>query len=507
MAAYSAQSPGLAYTTSRISPLYADFPIWGTDPNDDWWRESTILINRCWHLFRNDPWTQALVQTIVQGILGPSGLTPHSLYQQDPDGDATDADVALRKKINTSLRSAYKDKRFDAVGVLNRRDLSACLLTSKIVAGDGIAIRQWKPSRPGRQYQSTCWRVIDSMRISNPNFTFNNANLFEGFALDDDGVQIGMWIQRRNPYSIVTPDWSWDYIKIFAEDGSRNVIHLKAHGRPDQLRGIGELVPVMAILKHLSGVTEAFVVAKRLQASMGLIVEHPDPATAAANDINGALLAGNTKIMPGKVYYCLPGTKVTPLNFTFQGDDYRMFSDACLEAVCAAFHIPPQVVKCALTEANLAASRAALAQFYRTMHCGQDQVICDAEQPMAESVILEDQARGRLPGLNSGDEEFFHLHYTRPARPFPDPVKEATAAQIWVGLGKSPTTIFNEQGLELQAEIRQTHQDMAFYEDQEVPWPSAPAAGPGQGSPDMAGAPGKTDGVDVPANEPVEATK
>lgn len=495
-------SPGLAYTGSRNSPLYADWPLYGTDPLDDYWREAATIVNRSWHLWRNNPYARALAETLIGGVIGASGLTPRSLYQEDEIPTTTDAERATRRSINSSLRRAYSGYRFDAVGQLSRREMSVVMLTSCIVAGDAFAIRLWQPDRPGRQYQGTCWRIVDSQRVSNVGWGSNNDDQYEGLKLDSNGVPIGIWIQRRNPFAVQYQNFAWDYVPMFAADGTRNVVHLKAPGRADQLRGMGWFAPVMALVQQLGGVTDAYVVAKRLQASMGLIYEMDDTVAGMSNERNGALLSTNAKIVPGMMKGIRRGDKIYPLNWNFQGGDHQQFADTLLRSVCAAFALPIELVQCRLAGANLASARAALMAAYRTFHGAQEMMIGHVEQPWAESVIVEDMARGRIKASNTDLDAVFALHFSRPAKQFPDPVREATGGTIWAGgLGKSPTTILAEQGLEFEQEVLQSSQDRAFAKAQGVPLVTGapPVPGGGMVPGNDGGNPDSIDGQDVPA--------
>jgi lambda family phage portal protein len=497
-------SPGLAWEGTRSSPLYADWPLYGTDPNDDFWREGATIVNRSWHLYRNNPYARAMVECLLAGVLGASGLVPRSLYQADASPSTSEAERAARRAINLSLKRAYTGTRFDAVGQLAKRDMSFVALASCVVAGDAFAIRQWKPNRPGRQYQATCWRLVDSTRVSNKGWSNNNDTQYEGLQLDADGVPIGVWIQRRNPYAVQRPEYEWDYVPMYAADGSRNVVHIKAPGRADQLRGVGWFAPIMALVKQLGGVTDAYVVAKRLQASMGLIVEVDDAAAAASGDRNGAMLTNTQKIVPGMVKYVRAGTKITPLNWQFQGTDHSAFADSLLRSVSAAWGLPFELVQCRLSDANLAAARAALMAAYRTFHGVQELMIAHIEQPWAESVISEDIARGRLDLQGADLDALYALAYSRPSKQFPDPVREATAGKLWADQGKSPTTTLAEQGLDFEQEVLQSHQDREFASAHGVPLNTS-TSGPGAPAGNDGGATESIDGQKQPGQTPPAA--
>lgn len=486
-------SPGFAYPASRVTPNTLDWPVIGTDANDDYWREAESIANRSWHLWRTNPYMRAMMTAVDEGVLGATGLVARSIFRTDAGLElaATDPDQQLilddirgkRVAIEQSLRSAYTGTRFDAMGQQTRKQMSSTMLLCCYIAGNAFAIRQWKPNRAGRQYQATCWRVIDPSRVSNPNFGTNSATLFEGFELDADGVPVAIWVQRRNPYAVQVVDYTWDRVQIFADDGTRNVVHLRTPGRADEIRGVSMVASVMGLLNQLGNVTDAYVVAKRIQACIGIIRESSDQVAAAAASKNGSTTTGASKLYPGIIMDVPAGTKVTALNWNFQGNDHSQFQDSLLQAVCAAWGLPMEFVQHRLTKTALASARAALMQAYRTFHAIQEMVICHVEQPWAESVIAEDLARGRLNVGTSDLDAILSFRFNRPAKSFPDPVREATGAKMMIDLGKSPSAVFAEQGLDHEMEVLQNAQDRAFMAAHNVPLntgtgPAPAAAGP-----------------------------
>jgi capsid protein len=208
--------------------------------------------------------------------------------------------------------------------------------------------------------------------------------------LGDNGEPIAIYVQKTHPnLTRIAPIIKWERIPIFAPDGQRNVCHACRRHRPDQYRGVGMAAPVILYLRMLSMATEAHVIAKRMQASYGLLIQTLDPVAAARADKNGAALGSsrNAGIKPGKYYYH-NHQKVEPLNFNYQGTDFEMFRNPIIEAITAADGLPFEMVLKRLTKTNLAASRAALMTAYATARAHQNKQYNDFEAHVYESVIL-----------------------------------------------------------------------------------------------------------------------
>jgi capsid protein len=155
-----------------------------------------------------------------------------------------------------------------------------------------------------------------------------------------------------------------------------------------------------------------------------------------------------------------------------------------------------------LTKTALASARAALMQAYRTFHVAQELCISQCEQPWAESVITEDIARGRLAVGTDDLDAIFSLRFNRPSKQFPDPVREVTAAKLWIDLGKSPSAVFAEQGLDHEMEVLQNAQDRAFMAAHNVPLNTG--TGPAQGGDTNNGQDATIDGQDAQTNDPAD---
>lgn len=464
-------SPGFAYPASRVSASTLDWPVTGTEVNDDWWRENTSIANRSWHLWRNNAYAVALINTLCEYALGADGLTPRSVYATDADRlrvgkvdiNATDAlqDTRVaRMHIDRALMRAFAGKNFDASGQLSKKDMSTTMMVTTAVTGDSFAIRCWKPNRPGNPATATCWRIVDPARVSNENWGYNTDTQFEGIALDADGRPKGVWVQRKSPYAVQNVNYTWDYIPWYSPNGQLNVIHMKAPGRPEAIRGVGWMAPIMDLINQLGNVTSAYVAAKRVQACIGMIVQTGDANASNAVDSATARTTNASRMYPGMIRYELADSKITTLNWNFDGADHSDFQDSMIQPVAAAWGYPMEVVQHRLSKSNLAASRAALMAAYRTGCSHQRMAIDGMETPWCESVLIEEIATRRIPVENIQDAML--LRFNRPPQAFPDPVREATADGIRLTQGMSHSTIFERNGLDFEQEILQKHQDENF---------------------------------------------
>lgn len=456
-----------AYNGGASNRFFADWPPEMTDPNDDYWQDGATIAARSWDLWRNDPYFRALIETMVEGVVGPDGLRHRSLYQEDGSPETDPSEQRSRDAIDAAVKRATTKMRLDASGVLTYPEMSEAVYRSCKVAGMGYAVNVWKPGRPDA-YQGGAWRIIDAARVSNPKHAADSPTMFQGHELDSDGREVAIHVQRSHPnIQRIAPASEWQRIPIYDKDGVRRVAIRRNSARPEAIRTLGCGAPVMLYLRMLQGTTEAWAIAKRIQASYALMIKTEDPKAAANADRYGSQLASNAPTKPGMRYYH-NYDKVEPLNWNFQGNDYEQFRNPIIEAVTAAEGVPYELVLKRLTKSNLASSRAALLTYYQFCRREQNRQIGSVESVWAESIIREDIARGRLVVKSQDWDEITRCRWLRAPRVWPDPQKEANAARAWVDMGRSLTSVYDEAGFDFEDEIMQRARDNQFMVSQDV---------------------------------------
>ncbi len=442
--------------------LLADWSVSLSDPNDDWRWDAGTLSARSWDLIQNDPNARALIECMVLGVLGDTGLRFRSLYQADLNGETTDAELAFRRSLEALVCSAGYGAGVDAAEVLSRRDFTAQMLTSMLASGDGFAIRVWSP-RP-HSLLGQRWRILAPERVSNPDGKPNTPTLFEGIEYDaGTGAPIALHVRTVHPISSENKGVpKWDRIDWRSTDGGLNVLHLFKPLRPGQRRGISWFAPLLVLAQHLSKTVEAFVVAKRTQACLPTIVRTDDQNATAAAAKAGALLGPNTKWRPGIVAYTSLSSEIVFPQWQFNGSDYRDFLDVNLRAFAACWGLPFQFVMQQLTEANLASAQVALDQADKTFSALQDLAIAKVERPIDEAFIREGVARGLVKPGKVPDALLFASRYLRPRRPDANKQRTREAAAQFIELGGSRSTAFAEMGYDFEEETLARKQNDDF---------------------------------------------
>lgn len=482
-----------AHAGAGMTRLLADWQTILGDPNDDWSYDASTLAARAWDLVHNDANARAMVECMDLGVLGTCGLQFRSQFQSDAAAETSPEERAYRRAIEAAISRVSSRTQLDAGDQLTRRNLSAQLLVSMVVSGDGFAIRTWRP-RPGAS-QGQRWRVIAPERVSTPDDRSDDERMFQGIELDADGVPVAIHVQDRHPQARVAggaAKRTWTKVPIYAPNGQRNVIHRFKPQRPGQLRGFSWFAPLIILAQHLSKTAEAFVVAKRIQACNPAVLQTDNPKELAAAAAQGSLMGPNLKWKPGMVAVSSRDNAITFPSWQFNGQDYGSFIDMNLRSFTASWGLPFQFVLQQLTDANLAAAQVALDQADKTFSRHQDDHIEQVETHIDEAIVREEIARGRLDLPTDDVALILAGRYQRPRRADANRQRTREAAKAFVDMGGSRSTAFAEMGYEFEDEIRQRAQDDAFMDAQGV---SAAAAAPGFPSPSPPPPPKNRDGT------------
>jgi len=446
------------YAAARNSRSFADWSVSDPDINEVVRGDMRRLGARAAAGNRNAAIVHSIVTIMQQGVVGLSGLEFSSRYQADNLADASEEEREHRNQIERAVRAGTRGTSLDAAGALSTKEMLDLAVSSRGLYGEFFAQRLLLPARPGQHTHATCWRVLHPHRCCNPNFGGDTANLKDGIEYDTDGSPVAAWFLSRHPNASNSHGpMRWTRIPIFDEGGERQLIWYANREYPEQRRGVGWFGPVLGLIRHLDKTTEAHVVAKRLQACIGLIILVKDPEAAAAGDPNGEVLSPRTKIVPGKIYYGQVGQDIRPFVPRYTGTDFQAFSDQLLELICAGVGpgVPVQFVRRQLTQANLASSRAALMQAWHAFMWERFGLEVHVLQPIVESLIAEDLARERLV-LPTGDDLVAACEgtFVRPKRLTTDDAREVQGAGLRRELGVSQPRTLEDLGFDPEEERR-----------------------------------------------------
>lgn len=452
-------------------PLFADWNTTVREPNRLVAANVKVIAARASSLVEDWPVAAAMVRARLRGTHGAKGLRFVSTFQRDDEPDTDDAERATRRQIMGALKR--RNNRTDADGVRTRRRWDRAIDQMAITLGNGWAVRV-------EQSDGHRWRIVHPFRVRNPKGATNSERMQDGIELDSQGRPTALHIDPARISDLAVPGTDTIRIPWYAPDGTANVVHRRGWEIPGALLGLSYFAPLMLPARMLQGVAEAYVAAKRVQASIPLLFE-VDNVEQARQAYAGSRLAN--LLMP-------KGSSVTFPSWSFNGADYQAFSDTEIRNICAAWGLPWELVLGDHSAKSGASSRSLWQEFYQQSEEWQTDFADEVALPRDESQVREAAMNGEIEGLTDDWTRNMAGEYQGPPRTMPDPVKEADAAERWDRLGRSRTSSFADQGWDYREETLAKSQEQD--DDDAQGQPAAPApGGPTPPAPAAPSAPGE----------------
>lgn len=161
------------------------------------------------------------------------------------------------------------------------------------VANEVLASVEWL--RSGYRPFSTALQMIDLDRLSNPEHLMDSRFLRRGVQRDRFGAPIGYHIRESHPGDILEDgNWRWKYIPATRGQVTGNagwdrpqMIHIVDQWRPDQSRGISDMVAALKEMRMTKRFRDVVLQSAVLNASYAASIESDLPAEVALSQAGG----------------------------------------------------------------------------------------------------------------------------------------------------------------------------------------------------------------------------
>lgn len=423
-----------------------------SSPDYDTLPDLDLLRARSRDLVRNEPLAQSAISTKVAHVIGAGhvlrpeidaerlGLTPEEAEAWESAALDIWTDWAWSRDCDITRHQTFAE-------------LEDLVYRSRLMSGDVFVVRRFK--RRHHRLLATAVQVIEADRLSNPNWTADSATMAGGVELDSDGAPVAYHFADRHALDrgmsgIVT----WQRVPAFDATGRPLVLHI--HGprwRPDMNRYAPMLAPVIESLMQKSRYTQAELMAAVISAcfAIGMKSEEGDLSEGIAKVAAGAGSGSSASVsaeidfdQPGMIFDLVPGEEVMNFEPGRPNPQFAPFIDAVAREIGAGTDLPHELLVKQF-QASYSASRAAMEMawlFFRADRALHVEQFC---APIYEDVITEAVARGLLkaPGLLTDPlrrQAWLGAEWMGPARPTIDPVKDATADQMYLDMGVGTLT-------------------------------------------------------------------
>lgn len=371
-----------------------------------------------------------------------------------------------------------------------------------------LSYRSWKESGDSFVLTPIMWRggrdalvlqVVEADRVCNPTGQQDSDVLQDGVVLDTDtGIPVAIQVAKRHP-----GDWrgagnEWTRVELRgANTDRRNVLHLYDTLRPDQVRGVPWIAPIIEPLKQLQKWSDSELNAAVVSSIYAVFMEMDPEAFQDLYDDDSAgkiikdAQKWSGKMESGKVVNLLPGEKANMQTPGRPNPEFDPFWNAMVRQMGMALGVPHEVLTMHF-QSSYTAARGALLMAWRGFSQRREKTAKMLCQPVFELWLENEVSQGRIacPGFFSDPDiraAWCAAMWTGDGPGSVDPVKEVGAAEKRVAMGISTLQAESilHDGQDWEAKHRQRAKEVAMQKRDGTAPAALPGAAPVNAAPDV----------------------
>lgn len=324
--------------------------------------EKSLVDARVRDTLRNDAFVAGGANLHRDGIVGSMFL-----LNAKPDATVLGLDDVWEEEFQAEVEAKFtlwaegEDYWIDAARKNGLTALTRLVIGVNVMAGEVLASVEWGRD-PGRPF-STMIQMIDLDRLSTPPEQGYNKRVRGGVLSDIYGAPQGYYIRKAHPSDFLNSEsYEWKFVPARKPWGRLQIIHILEQSRPEQTRGISDMVTALKELRITKSFRDIVLQNAVVNATYAAAIEselpsetifaqlgggnpsEADVARATTNWATGYLSAVNAyagsarnlQIDGVKIPHLFPGTKLTlhpagqggPLGTDFESSLLRYISSA-----------------------------------------------------------------------------------------------------------------------------------------------------------------------------------
>jgi lambda family phage portal protein len=331
-------------------------------------------------------------------------------------------------------------------------------------SGEVLGTMEWMKGR-ARPYR-TAFQMVDPARLSNPNDMADEEFLRRGIQRDTFGAPLSYHFRMAHPKdpTAMSKQFQWREVPIRKPWGRLMVLHIIEQMRPDQSRGVAEMVAVLKEMQMTRRFQDVTLQNAVVNATFAAAIESELPPDVAFESLglgenmnsamnqfmaNVAEYTGNARNihMDGvKIPHLYPNTKLKLLPAGTPGGVGQDFEHSLLRHVASALGLSYEQFSRDYTKTNYSSARASMNETWKYMQSRKKSVAdrqansifsCWLEEAINNKTItsMPANAPSFYEGLNK--DAYCNATWIGASRGQVDEMKETQAAALRIATGVS----------------------------------------------------------------------
>lgn len=462
--------------------------------------------------YQNHPLASGAIKTNVTSVVG-TGLRAYPRIDRELLGLTQEQKQQWERQ---ALRIYHLfERQCDFTRHQDATGLQSVALRGALARGDILVVRRFRKRRG--DLLGTKVQLIEADRVCNPNHQQDTDQIAGGVEVNTDGVPVAYHVLNGHPGDryLRPKAFTWSRVPAWGPaTGERLAVLLFRRERPEQVRGVPYLTPILEPLKQLGRYSDAELMRTVVQSLLTVFIKSErGQATSLAglsDDQDDTDAAGDVRLGHGLIAELAPGESIEIVEPKSPNQNFDAFFQAFLDHMGAALELPGEMWIKKFTTSYTSA-RAAFIEAWKAFRASRQWLSGAFCQLTYEWAIAEAVDMGLLEAPGFRDDPLRRAGWLRcqwigdaPGQLRPD--HEIEAAKKRTDLGVSS---IEEEAAELRGnDFMEVHEQRAYERRLRVadgleggaPDDNGPAPAPDPD--DDAGDPG---GLDRAGREPVGA--
>jgi lambda family phage portal protein len=434
-------------------------------PDADINREKQTLDNRGIDLVRNAGYMRGALSIHRDSIVGTQfRLNSRPNYRVLGLDEKWAEEFQLEVEAKFGLYAESNDCWIDAARMNTLTGLIRLGIGQFFFSGEVLGTMEWMKGR-ARPYR-TAFQMVDPARLSNPNDMPDDEFLRRGVQRDVFGAPISYHFRMAHPNdpTAISKRFQWREVPIRKPWGRLMVLHIIEQMRPDQSRGIAEMVAVLKEMQMTRRFQDVTLQNAVVNATFAAAIESELPPDVAFESLglNESMNSAMTQFMTNlaeytgnarnlhldgvKIPHLYPNTKLKLLPAGTPGGVGQDFEHSLLRHVASALGLSYEQFSRDYTKTNYSSARASMNETWKYMQSRKKSVADRMANAIFAGWLEEAINSGDIKSMPANAPSFYeglnkdaycNASWIGASRGQVDEMKETQAASLRMGNGTS----------------------------------------------------------------------